>query len=75
MSPQRPVSSWRCYYLTEHKETIETFYRTEETETEAAAPESKEYTDLFRSVKRFDRFFMFCQVIADDVSERGIAVK
>ncbi|WP_045926693.1 beta-ketoacyl reductase, partial [Bacillus siamensis] len=33
------------YYLTEHKETIETFYRTEETETETAAPESKEYTD------------------------------
>lgn len=33
------------YYLTEHKETIETFYRTEETETEAAAPDNKEYTD------------------------------
>ncbi|MEH7663618.1 SDR family NAD(P)-dependent oxidoreductase, partial [Bacillus velezensis] len=33
------------YYLTEHKETIETFYRTEETETEAAPPDNKEYTD------------------------------
>ncbi|WP_045506063.1 SDR family NAD(P)-dependent oxidoreductase [Bacillus amyloliquefaciens] len=33
------------YYLTEHKDTIETFYRTEETEPEDAAPESKEYTD------------------------------
>jgi acetone carboxylase gamma subunit len=36
---------------------------------------SKTCFGFFRSVKRFDRFFMFCQVIADDVSERGIAVK